>query len=111
MRRLIKMADEMETVGDSSRNILQNIQASARELMRIAVQCSINARSVKECKSSEELPLLVVLKRLKKNVHACYTSVLYMQEISNRMDASPVWVIIRVTGINCEALANLQMIM
>lgn len=69
MRRLIKMADEMEAVGDSSRKILQNIQASARELMRIAVQCSINARSVKECKSSEELPLLVALKRLKKNVH------------------------------------------
>lgn len=110
MRRLIKMADEMEAVGDSSRNILRNIQASARELMRIAVQCSINARSVKECKSSEELPLLVALKRLKKNAHV-YNSVLYKQEISNRMDASPVWVIIRVTGINSEALTNLQMIM
>ena len=63
------MADEIETVGDWSRNILQNIQASAWELMRTAVQCSINARSVKDWKSSEDLPILVALKRLRKNIH------------------------------------------
>lgn len=60
------MADEEEAVGDSSRNVLQNIQAAARELMRIAVHCSINAARAKEQESSLQLPTMVALKRLRR---------------------------------------------
>jgi len=58
------MADEEEAVGDSSRNVLRNIQAAARELMRIAVHCSINAARVEEQESSLQLPTTLALKKL-----------------------------------------------
>ena len=58
------MADEEEAVGDSSRNVLRNIQAAARELMRIAVHCSINAAGVEEQESSLQLPTTPALKKL-----------------------------------------------
>ena len=58
------MADEEEAVGDSSRNVLRNIQAAARELMRIAVHCSINAVRVEEQESSLQLPTTLALKKL-----------------------------------------------
>ena len=60
------MADEEEAVGDSSRNVLQNIQAAGRELMRIAVHCSINASRAKGQESSLQLPTMVALKRLRR---------------------------------------------
>lgn len=58
------MADEEEAVGDSSRNVLRNIQAAARELMRIAVHCSINAARVEEQELSLQLPTTLALKKL-----------------------------------------------
>lgn len=58
------MADEEEAVGDSSRNVLRNIQAAARELMRIAVHCSINAARVEEQELNLQLPTTLALKKL-----------------------------------------------
>ena len=59
MRRFKKMADEL---GDSSRDVLGNIQRAAKELMRIALQCRVNAREVEEL-GEKDLPSLVALKR------------------------------------------------
>lgn len=58
----LKMA-EMERVGDSSLDVLRNVQREAKELLRIALQCSVGAERPVDAAETVELPLLVRLKR------------------------------------------------
>ncbi len=56
---------EIEEVGDSSLDILRNVQREAKELLRIALQCRVGAERPGNAGATgeEEIPLLVRLKR------------------------------------------------
>ena len=59
------MAEESEAVGDSSRDLFRNIQHAAKELMRIVLQCRVNAKQVEDPNARDtQLPVLFSLKRL-----------------------------------------------
>lgn len=62
---LKKMAEENEAVGDSSTNLFRNIQHAAKELMRIVLQCRVNAKQVEDWNARDtHLPVLCALSRL-----------------------------------------------
>lgn len=60
--QFMKMAEE--AVGDSSLDILRNIQRSAKELLKIALNCSVGSSAVEDQSSIEQdLPVLVAFER------------------------------------------------
>ena len=60
MRKAGEMADEEEGVGDSSSNLLLNVQKSVRELMRVALRSNENAALLKDAQTAlSDVPSLV----------------------------------------------------
>ena len=54
------MADQEEGVGDSSSNLLLNVQKSVRELMRVALRSNENAALLRDAQTAlSDVPSLV----------------------------------------------------